>query len=514
MDRSLMIHIPAGVYSAYNHPNFNWGYLAEENPQGFDRAIDVPRGKVVGGSSSINSMVYMRGHPYDYDRWANDFNLPQWTYARCLPYFKAGETSSRGANNWRGGSGPLHTTAGNLDNPLYDVFIAAGQQSGQGFSEDLNAYRPEGIARFDSTTHNGRRCSAAVAHLRPAMQRQNCTLLTGALVQKILINNNCATGVEFIHRGERHVIEAENEVILAGGAINSPQTLMLSGIGPADHLRELGIKVKHDLPAVGRNLQDHATVVMQYACTQSLPIHKALNPRSQLVAGTRWMLNRKGPATTFFWEAGGLIRSSSDMDYPDIEYHFGPAGISVKNNGNIALEQGFSIHVDQSRPTSVGCIELVSNNPLDKPKIQFNYLSTEDDRKRFVQGIRNARDVVTQNAFDAYRGEEIYPGPQATTDKDILNAIKDGVASDYHPSCSCRMGNDSNSVVDQELRVHGIAGLRVVDASVMPRIPCANLNAPVQMIAARAADFILGKEQLEPIDVNFHFTDNSQTEPS
>jgi len=446
-DRNLLIHIPGGVYKVYNHPKLTWGYKAEENPDGFDRPIDVPRGKVTGGSSSINSMVYMRGHPLDYDRWGQDFDLPQWSYDQCLPYFKAGETSSRGADQWRGGSGPLHTTQGYSDNPLYDAFLDAGKQSGQGYSEDLNGYQPEGVARFDSTTHNGQRCSAAVAHLRPALERNNCTLLTGAKVQKIEIDGQRAHGVQYTHRGQKITVEATSEIILSGGAINSPQTLMLSGIGPADELNALGIDVKLDLPGVGKNLQDHATVVMQYACTQPMAIHKALNPINQVIAGAQWLSNKSGPATTFFWEAGALIRSSDDVSYPDTQYHFGPAGIREKANGAIALDQGFSIHIDQSRPSSVGHIELRSNHPDDKPKLHFNYLSTEDDQRRYVQAIRKAQELVSQKAFDNFRGKAIFPDPGTTNDKDLLASIKHHVASDYHPSCTCRMGVDAMAVL-------------------------------------------------------------------
>ncbi|MGB0867904.1 MAG: GMC family oxidoreductase N-terminal domain-containing protein, partial [Granulosicoccaceae bacterium] len=318
MDRHLLLHIPAAVYRVYKDPKFNWNYTTESEAAAFDRRLDMPRGKVVGGSSSINSMVYMRGHPLDYDRWAKDFKLSKWTYAQCLPYFRAGETSDRGADNWRGGSGPLNTTKGKLDCPLFDAFLEAGAQSEHGFSEDLNGYQPEGIARFDSTTRNGQRCSAAVAHLRPALQRNNCSLLTGALVEQIVLDGQRASGVQFKHGGDRIHVEARREVILSGGAINSPQTLMLSGIGPAEHLREHGIDVKLDLPGVGQNLQEHATVIVKYACTQSMAIHRALHPVKQLLAGAQWMLTRSGPATSVFWEAGGLIRSSADMDYPDI----------------------------------------------------------------------------------------------------------------------------------------------------------------------------------------------------
>ena len=509
MDRNPLIHIPAAVFKVFKNPKLNWNFMTEGEPETSNRSIEMPRGKVIGGSSSINSMVYMRGHPLDYDRWGNDFNLPKWSYAQCLPYFKAGETSDRGADDWRGGSGPLNTTKGKLESPLFEAFVDAGAQSDHGYSEDLNGYKPEGIARFDSTTRNGRRCSAAVAHLYPALRRKNCTLVTGATVQKITIEGDRATGIEYTHDGNLNRVEASHEIILSGGAINSPQILMLSGIGPADHLCKHGIEVKLDLPGVGQNLQDHPTVLVKYACTKSMAIHRALHPVNLAMAGTKWLFTRRGPAASVFWEAGGLIRSSHKMDYPDIEIQFGPAGFNFMKNNGISLDQAFTVHVDQSRPTSVGHIELRSANPADKPKMFFNYLETEDDRQRLIQGIRRTREIIAQKAFDPYRGEEIYPGPDLTTDAELLNYIKANVSTDYHPSCTCRMGMDADAVVDEEMRVHGINGLRVVDASIMPRITSANLNAPTQMIAARAADFILGRPQLEPFKANFHFMENA-----
>lgn len=507
MDHDIRIHIPAAVYQIYKEPKFNWNFRTEPEDIALGHRIDMPRGKVVGGSSSINSMVYMRGHPKDYDRWSRDFNLNSWTYAHCLPYFRAGETSDRGENEWRGGSGALHTTKGKYQAELFDVFLEAGSQSDHGLSDDLNGFQPEGIARFDSTTFNGRRHSAAVAHLRPALNRNNCTLITSALVRQVLIAQYKAYGVKFSYLGEDYVVEANKEVILSGGAINSPHLLMLSGIGPADHLKEKDITIHLDMPGVGKNLQDHPTVVLQYDCKKSFACHRVLQPKNKFIAGLQWALTRSGPAASNFWEAGGLIRSTSDIDYPDIQLHFGPAGISNGANGDITLNQGFSIHVDQSRPTSRGFIELKTNDPNDKPKLHFNYLATESDKNRFIEGIKRTREIISQKAFDELRGEEIFPGRGACTNNDILNYIRSNIATDYHPSCTCKMGNDEFSVVDDEMRVHGISGLRVVDASILPRITSANLNAPVQMIAARAADWILGNKQLEPHYARFHFNE-------
>ena len=506
MDRNLMIHVPAGVYHVYRNPSINWNYHTEDEPELLDRNISMPRGKVVGGSSSINSMVYMRGHPIDYDRWADEFGLSEWTYADCLPYFKAGETSDRGADDWRGGEGPLGVTRGSFENPLFDAFLAAGAEAGQGSSDDLNGYKPEGVARLDATKRNGRRCSAAVAHLKPALGRQNLTLLTRAMVRRIVIDGNRATGIEFEHRGERRTVEAEREVILCGGAINSPQTLMLSGIGPADHLRGYGIEPLLDLEGVGRNLQDHATIILQYACTKPVSIHKAANPLHQALAGIRWIVTRSGLAASNVWEAGGLIRGNDQVAYPNLQYHFGPVGIETFGD-QLKLNQSFAIHVDQLRPKSRGRLTLKSADPADKPAMHFKYLSDPHDLRELVDGVRKTRELVAQKAFDPYRGDEKGPSADARTDDEIAAAVRAMTETDYHPCGTCRMGNGPDAVVDGELRVHGLEGLRVVDASVMPQVISGNLNAPTQMIAARAADFILGREQLAPFHARFHFRD-------
>lgn len=506
MDRNLMIHIPAGVYNVYNNPKLNWNYKTEDEAELNDRNVDIPRGRVVGGSSSINSMVYMRGHPIDYDRWAEEFNLPKWTYAQCLPYFIAGETSDRGANDWRGDSGPLSVTRGGFENPLYDAFLESGAQAGQGQSDDLNGYKPEGVARLDTTKKNGRRCSAAVAHLRPALSRENLTLVTDAMVDRIIVESNRASGIVFEHRGQRHEIRAAKDVVLSGGSINSPQLMMLSGIGPADHLREHGIEMAVDLPGVGQNLQDHPTVHIQYACREPVSIHKVGQPLHKLAAGVRWGLNRTGVAASSIWEAGGLVRGNPDVSYPNVQYHFGPIGVSYQGT-KMKLEQAFTVCIDQLRPTSTGSITLKSSSSRDKPALNFNYMATEHDRREMIEGVRAARELVNQRAFDAYRGSPIDAMHGAETDDDILATIRKLTETDYHPCGTCRMGNDAMAVVDEELRVHGIEGLRVVDASVMPQVISANLNAPTQMIAARAADFILGRDQLAPLHARYHFSD-------
>ena len=504
MDRDLMIHIPAGVYRAYKDPKINWNYLTEDEPELFNRQVEMPRGRVVGGSSSINSMVYMRGHPLDYDRWADELKLSKWRYADCLPYFKAGEKSDRGADDWRGGDGPLGVTKGAFENPLFDAFFEAGEQSGQGRSDDLNGYRPEGVSRLDATRWNGRRCSAAVAHLKPALSRPNLELVTNAMVERINVDGKRASGITYMRNGKRHTIEATREVILSGGAINSPQLLMLSGIGPADHLRAHNIDLVHDLPGVGQNLQDHASIIIQYECRKSFPIHKIGNPLRKAAVGVQWLLTRTGMATSNIWEAGGLIRGNDDVPYPNLQYHFGPVGFEYEGT-DIKLKQAFALHVDQLRPRAKGHIELKSANPNDKPAMFFNYLSEAQDLQELVEGVHKARELIAQPVFDEFRGRELDPGPDVKTDKEIETSIRNMTITDYHPCGTCRMGHGADAVVDNELRVRGLEGLRVVDASVMPQIISANLNAPTQMIASRAADFILGKEQRKPFEARFSF---------
>jgi choline dehydrogenase len=504
MDRNLMIHMPAGVYHAHKNPRINWNYETEVEPQAHGRRIGMPRGKVVGGSSSINSMVYMRGQPQDYDRWADELGLTDWRYSHCLPYFKAGESSDRGPNDWRGGDGPLGVTKGCYENPLYDAFLEAGVEAGQGRTDDPNGYQPEGVTRLDATKKNGRRCSAAVAHLKPALERGNLTLMTGAMVHNVVVDGNRASGIVFEHRGERHTVEAEKEVILSGGAINSPQVLMLSGIGPADHLRAMGIAVKRDLAGVGQNLQDHASVPMQFSCKKSFPMHRVDQPINKLMAGARWVLNRTGPASSNIWEAGGLIRGNDTVDYPNLQYHFGPTGYEYQGQ-KITLLQAFTIQVDQLRPRSSGHLELKSASPNDKPALFFRYLSDPFDLGELVEGVKKMRELVVQPAFQGLYDKELGGYAEARTDKEIEELVRAKVSTDYHPCGTCRMGHDAEAVVDAELRVHGMESLRVVDASVMPRVISANLNAPTQMIASRAADYILGKPQLEPFEATFAF---------
>lgn len=506
VDRSLMIHMPAGVHKAYKDPRINWNYRSEIEPEMQARPIPVPRGKVLGGSSSINSMVYLRGHPLDYDRWASEFNLPHWDYAHCLPYFKKSERNERGADDWHGDAGPLGVSRGSLQNVLYDAFVEAGATSGVGKSEDLNGYRPEGLARYDSTKWNGKRCSAAVGYLHPVSGRANLTIETGAHVQRVSFEGNRAAGIDYLKDGKPQTARAEREVILSGGSINSPQLLMLSGIGRAEDLKKIGIETRIDLRGVGQNLQDHIDFMMQWSCTKPVTLQHFSNPLFQLAVGTQWMLTKRGPVSSNVWEAGGLVRTNSETISPNIQFHFAPVALDYVGD-KIKLKQGFQIHVSQLRQESRGRLELASANAQDAPRIIFNFLATENDRREMVEGVKIARHVVNQPSFDEFRGEELYPGPRVTTDQQMLEYTKGMAETEFHPSCTCRMGHDEMAVVGPDLKVHGIEGLRVVDASVMPNVISANLNATVMMIAEKAADMIRGKTALAPFRPRFHFDD-------
>ncbi len=496
MDHNLMIHIPAGVYSAWRNPKLNWNYDTEAEKFIGDRPVFMPRGRVVGGSSSINSMVYMRGHPMDYDGWAKGEGMEQWAYEHCLPYFKSSESYNLGGNDYRGANGPLGVTRSDFDNPLIDAFLEAGVAAGQGKTDDPNGYNPEGVSRLDATKKNGRRCSAAVAHLRPALRRGNVTLLTHAMVHRIATENGRATGVDFSHKsGQRHI--KADQIILSGGAINSPQLLMLSGIGPADHLRNHGIEIVQNLPGVGQNLQDHPSVILQFESLKSYPIHKVDQPHRKLATGMQWVFTRKGLASSSIFETGGVVRGNETVPHGNLQYHFAPIGFEYSGN-KISVTQAFLIHVDTLRPNSRGNITLKSADPTEKPAMLFNYMSGEGDMQEMIEGVKKARELVAQAPYDGLRGQEIDPSASVKTDDDIRAWISAQMVTDFHPCGTCKMGMDANAVVDPELRVHGIKGLRVVDASAMPKIVSGNLNAPTQMIAARAADMIANNPPLPP----------------
>lgn len=504
MDRKLLIHIPAGVHSVYKDPSINWNYKTENEAELNDRNVELPRGKVIGGSSSINSMVYMRGHPKDYDHWNDELGLSGWSYADCLPYFKASETSERGENEWRGGSGPLGVSRAKLDNPLFDAFIEAGRSSGQGVSDDLNGYQPEGLARLDSTTWKGRRCSAAVAHLKPALSRPNLTLITDALIEQVLLDGKRASGIRYRRRGQVHEVQAGREVIVSCGAIKSPQILMLSGIGPSDELKKHDIAVHHELPGVGQNLQDHLKIHCTWTSLKPVTYHTVDLPWNKLAIGLRWLTTQTGFGASNIWEAGGLVHGNDLVEYPNLQYHYAPVSAYYEGT-RIKLSQGFTLQVDQLRPQSSGTVTLNSADPVDRPLANFNYLADRRDLDDLVDGHRLIEEIIAQPSYDEFRGERTDPAPDVKSRTEIEDWIRATASTDFHPSCTCKMGIGDDAVVDAQMKVHGIDGLRVVDASVMPDVVSANLNAPTQMIAARAADFILGKTPLTPQQASFHF---------
>ena len=503
-DNHLLIRMPAGVQRVHRDPRLNWNYLTEAESTMAGRQMRVPRGKVLGGSSSINAMVYMRGHPLDYDAWAADFDLPGWDYAHCLPYFRKSERNERGESEYHGGHGPLGVSRSSFKSVLFESFLAAGDESGVGRSDDLNGFQPEGLALYDSTKWKGQRCSAAVAYLHPARNRRNLEVITRALAHRILVDKGRATGVVFEHAGKLQTVHAAKEVLVCGGAINSPQLLMLSGIGPAAELSPVGIKLVHDLPGVGMNLQEHIDIALKWECTRPVTIAHFGNPLVQLAAGMQWLLTKDGPAASNIFEAGGLVRSNGHVAYPNIQYHFVPVAYEAVGE-RVVLKQGFQVMINQARPASRGQVSLRSADPRDTPRIRFDMLATDHDRREVLEAFELTRHIVSQPSFNAYRGRETGAAADCRTPEQILSYVRQNAGFEYHPSCSCRMGNDQMAVVDANLKVRGLEGLRVVDASIMPNILSANLNAPTMMIAEKAADIILGRPCLQPSRPRFHF---------
>ncbi|MDE1922045.1 MAG: choline dehydrogenase [Gammaproteobacteria bacterium] len=497
-DRSVFIQMPSALSIPMNMPKYNWFYHTEPEPHLGGRIMHTPRGKVLGGSSSINGLVYVRGNPQDFERWEEE-GAAGWNYADVLPYFKRAETRADGGDAYRGDRGPLGTRYGSLKNPLHAAWLAAAEQAGYARTDDINGAQQEGFGRMDMTVANGRRASAANAYLRPAMKRRNLVVMTQALATRILFEGRRAVGVEFRRGDALHVARARRETILAGGPINSPQLLQLSGIGPAKLLRELGIPVVHDLPGVGENLQDHLEFYFQVACTQPVSLYPAIKPLGKLRVGIRWLLFKDGLGATNHFESCGFIRSSPAVPYPDIQYHFLPLAVAY-DGSTLAKEHGFQAHVGPMRSKSRGWVRITSTNPLEKPKILFNYLSHPDDWAEMRACVRLTREIFAQAAFDPYRGREIQPGADVVGDAAIDEFVRAKVESAYHPSCSCKMGDpgDPMAVVDPLTRVIGIERLRVVDSSIMPSVTTGNLNAPTIMLAEKAADHILGRGMLAP----------------
>ena len=489
------IHMPAGLSEPMNGTTYNWDYRTEPEPKLANRRIHQPRGKVLGGSSAINGMAYVRGHARDYDRWARDPALAHWSYADCLPYFRRAESHDRGEDAYHGGDGPLYTETGKGWSPLYNAWIEAGRQAGYGVTEDMNGERQEGVGPMQMTVHNGVRWSAYLAYLKPILNRPNLTVVQRALTSHVMFEGKRAVGVAYKHKGRMQEARAARRVILASGAINSPQLLMVSGVGPADHLRQHGIKVVQDLPGVGSNYQDHLELYVQQACTQPVSLYSAMTPLSKLKIGLQWYLFHKGLGATNHFEAGGFIRSRAGVEHPDIQYHFLP--YAVRYDGKAAVEgHGFQGHVGPMRSRSRGTVSLRSADPLDPPIIHGNYMQHDSDWEDMRASVRLTREIFAQAAFDPYRGAELNPGKDVKTDAEIDEWVAQNAESAYHPSCTCPMGSDANAVVDGTTAVHGVENLHVVDSSIFPTIPSGNLNAPTIMVAEKAADLIAGREPL------------------
>ena len=508
-DRSVFIQMPAALAYPMNTKRWNWGYESEPEPHLNNRRLNCPRGKGLGGSSSINGLVYVRGNALDFERWKEDEGATGWGYADVLPYFKRAEGRAEGGDTYRGGDGPLSTSYGPLDNPLHQAWLDAAQQAGYSLTEDYNGYAQEGFGRMDMTVRNGTRCSAAKAYLYEARKRPNLKVIEKALVTRILFDGTRAIGVEYARAGQLHQLHAAREVILSGGPINSVQLLKLSGIGPADELKAHGIDVRADRPGVGANLQDHLEFYFQMACTQPITLYGKANLLGKAMVGAQWLFGRSGLGASNQFESCGFIRSRAGIKYPDIQYHFFPMAINY-DGSSLATEHGFQAHVGPMRSKSRGTVTLKSADPHDKPKIVFNYMSHPDDWTEMRACVRLTREIFQQPAFAPFRGREIQPGADCVTDAQIDAFIAEHVESALHPSCTCKMGSprDPMAVVDPELRVIGVQGLRVVDSGVMPSITTGNLNAPTIMIGEKAADHILGKPMLAPSNAPFYVAPN------
>ncbi len=504
-DNSIFIAMPTALSIPMNMDKFNWGFESKPEPGLNGRLMDCPRGKVLGGSSSINGMVYVRGHACDFEEWQEN-GAEGWGYADVLPYFKRAEKWFKGEDAYRGADGPLGVNNGNnmALSPLYETFIKAGEEAGYPATDDYNGYQQEGFGAMHMTVDKGRRASTSHAYLKKAKTRKNLTVLTRCMAEKILFDGTTATGIEISRNGTREKLTARREVILSAGSIGSPTLLQRSGIGPARKLKEKGVNPILDLPGVGENLQDHLEIYFQYKCHEPITLNSKLDWFSKGLIGTRWMLFKSGLGATNHFESCAFIRSKAGQKWPDIQYHFLPA--AMRYDGRTAFDgHGYQVHVGPNKPTSRGSVMISSTNASDKPEILFNYLTTDKDVEDWRHTIRLSREILTQPAFDPYRGEEIQPGEAITSDDAIDNWVRDNVESAYHPSCTCKIGADDDpmAVLDSNCNVRGIQNLRVVDSSIFPTITNGNLNAPTIMVSEKAADIILNKPALAPSNAEF-----------
>ncbi|MBK7903332.1 MAG: choline dehydrogenase [Proteobacteria bacterium] len=499
-----LIHMPAALSMPIGSPRYDWRYSSEPEPHMNGRRVYHARGKVLGGSSSINGMIFQRGNPLDFERWAADPGMQSWSYAHCLPYFKRMETCTAGADAWRGGEGPLVLERGPATNPLFDAFFAAAVQAGYPRTDDVNGYRQEGFARFDRNVCRGRRHSAARAYLHPVMHRPNLTVRTLAFVKRVMFEGRRAVGVECIqYKGVPATIRA-GEVILCGGAINTPQLLQLSGVGPANVLQPLGVPMVADVPGVGANLQDHLEVYVQHACRAPVAVNPHIGWLRKLGVGAQWLFLRSGIGATNHFEGGGFCRSNAAVDYPNLMFHFLP--MAIRYDGSSPSEGlGYQVHVGPMYSDARGSVQIRSSDPRQPPALQFNYLSTDQDRREWVEAIRVARRILNQPALAEFSGGEISPGAGVESDDEILDWVRRDAETALHPTCTAKMGTGPDAVLDPgSMRVHGLDGLRVVDASAFPYVPNGNTYAPTMMVAEKSADLILGNTPLPAATTPFY----------
>ncbi|MBM9615096.1 choline dehydrogenase [Desulfobulbus rhabdoformis] len=502
------LHVPSALTYLLTNGMYNWMYESDPEPHMNNRRIAQPRGKVLGGSSCINGMIYIRGNALDYEKWATFEGLGDWSYSHCLPYFKRFESRLKGADRYHGVGGPLYLTTPKCDNPLFDAFFKAVQEAGYPVNGDVNGYQQEGFSSFDGTIYRGSRWNAARAYVHPVQNRSNLEVRCHAMATRILFEGKKAVGVEYRKGKKVHTVYGK-EIICCGGAINTPQLLQLSGVGDPELLGSLGIQTVAELPGVGENLQDHLELYVQYQASKPVSLYPALKPVKKAMLAIQWLLKGEGLAASNHFEAGGFIRSNDEVKYPNIQFHFLP--IAIRYDGSAPAEgHGFQLHVGPMNSDVRGHVRIKSADPSQHPSILFNYLSTEQERKEWIEAIRCSRNIIAQPAFDELRGKELAPGADCQSDEEILDFVAREGESAYHPSCTCKMGYDDMSVCDSNLKVHGVENLRLVDASVMPAITNGNIYAPVMMIGEKAADLILGNTMLTPDNSPFyvHNADN------
>ena len=483
------VNMPLALLYAMHDPKYNYKYYSEPEPYLNNRKIYCPRGKMIGGCSAHNGMVYVRGNPNDYQRWS-DMGLKEWSYEKVLPYFKKIETWSEGGNDFRGMDGLLPINQSKNKNPLFKAFLNSAKEAGYKINQDMNGKDQEGFGMYDVTINKGERASVSKYYLNPVKSRKNLKIFSNSFVEKIIFDGKKAIGIEVKIKGKIEKVYANKETILSGGAINSPQLLMISGVGPADHLKEKGIKLIHDLRGVGKNLQDHLETYVQQECKTSDTLYSYINKFNMIKAGIQWFLNRSGPCSTSFLEAGGFCKTSNENKFPNIQFHFFPSFV-INHGLKDPDRHGYQLHASPNHPKSRGSVTLKTSDPYDHPEIKFNYLQHEDDLEQTIQCIHIARKILGQQSMEPYAGKEIGPGEHANSKDLIEEYIRSKAETAYHPSCTLKMGSDNMAVVDDELKIHGLSNIRVVDASVMPEITSGNLNAPVLMIAEKAASYIL-----------------------